>query len=190
MGVAKTRLARDLTVKQLVQDLAAEWQDDNEWHVLELVGELLEKHHARHRDLFACYRLEIEAAGEEPGTTLELQVGGSISSDLRRMATKAKAREDPEARIDWNDPKAQITVYVEELLHPSVDAPLLHQIRQLLPKAPTLLNQFLVPVGEVSVRKKSVLHALSDERLSVPDDWTGTGFTKEANRTHIAQITL
>ena len=57
---------------------------------------------------------------------------------------------------------------------------MLHQIRQLLPKAPTLLNQFLVPVGDVSVRKESVIQALRDKGLDVPGPWIGKGLTQDA----------
>jgi len=177
MGVAKTRLVRDLTIKQMVQNLAVGWRDDNEWKVLELIGGLLENHNARHNDLLACFRLDVEAAGEEPAKTVELKAG-DIGGHLRRMATNAKALEDTEAKIDWDDPKAQITVYVEELHHPNVDTPLLHQICQLLPKAPGPLNQFLAPVGEVSVRKESVIQALRDKGFPVPGTWIGKGLTQ------------
>ena len=52
MNVARARLLRDITVKQLIHDLAAAWEDD-ERGVLELVGELLENHEANAKSLNA-----------------------------------------------------------------------------------------------------------------------------------------
>ena len=181
MGVAKTRLVRELTVKQLIQDLTSQWGDD-EWDVLELVGGLLEDHETRNRDLCPRYRLEIENAGEEPRTTVKLQLAHPIGSCLRKLSRHAIDREDAEAEINWEDPKATVVVYAEHLLMSGEETPLLRQILKVLPKTCGHLNQFLAPLGEVFVRTESVIQALWNKHLPVPNAWIGTGLTKDAKR--------
>ena len=158
MGLAKARLTKELTVRELVRDLAVEW-DDNEADVCRYLAGLIVNSGLRfYCRYWAHYETGAEKGriqniallkGGEPG--FQTDGTGPVSVGLAKVA-----------KYSWE--RTQVTV-----LFPA-------------PDENSRPDEKLVPFGEIVVQKKPFISFLRDNDLTIPPAWiegTPQPFTKK-----------
>lgn len=180
MGVAKARLVQDLNIRQLIQDLAAAWGDD-ESVVLQYVADLFEKDYLHRSEegvsFFYIHRLEAtNTTGSVSCHPVRLPVSGGgtwIAKSFRKIA-----RDPP----DWEGKEAFVYVFAGEIREKfGAKSPSYRQLKELFPSSQGSL--FKIPLREIYADKDDVVQLLSDNSLPIPHAWTGT----EASETGLTQ---
>ncbi len=147
MGLAKAKLTKELTVRQLVRDLAVEWGDDEADVCRYLAGLIVNSglrfyhHHWAHYETGAEKgRIQNVALlkGGEPGFSTDGT--GPVSVGLAKVA-----------KYEWD--RTQVTV-----LFPAPD----ENSRPV---------ERIIPFGEIVVRKKQFISFLRAKSLPIPPAW-------------------
>ena len=183
MGIAKTRLVKELTVRQIVQDLATEW-DDSEPDVMQYLADLMggDSRWVNDEGRRVYYLLHIGTSGAQ-GTPLSDSVkcpisvsgSGSIVGCVERMRRES---------LGWDDLGATVSIYLrEEFVHRASEALAYLESDQSPAEVKLVRSEtFAVPVGKVLVNKEELMGLLRDKGLRIPSDWTGLGLTDAGRR--------
>lgn len=180
MPIARARLFGELTVQQLVQELASEWGDD-ESHVLELLTGLLDEERQQRSDesIAFYYRHRLDEKNENGSVNyhpLKIPFGDKsyIIHALRKTA----------ANDEWGMEDKRFYVAADEykLKNLSRRQGVIGQLHTL----PATIR-IQVSLRDIFVNKFDIKSLLSDNNLPVPQDWremvvSGGGLTQSAQR--------
>ncbi len=164
MPVARARLFDELTVQQLVDELAAAW-DDQEPHVLRLLADLLEANELqrgdRHIDFYYRHRLDEE---NENGTVRHHPL--KIPAGIPTLINKLRLIFHNETRME--DEKVGLVVSEDGLKTLSSR----QNVREPIPAISTkLLTRIYVSFEDIFVNKGDIINLLLNEHLRLPQGW-------------------
>ena len=158
MAIAKARLFDELTVQQLVEELASEWGDDESHVLLHLAGLLeADKRQNGDRGIAFYYRHRLEADRYHP---LKILVSMSMLIHVLRLigTDDSKQMENGGLTVDVNEWRLK-------------NLSLAQKTFERIPKIPSGKSSIRISFSEIFVNKSEIKSLLSDDNLPVPQDW-------------------